>query len=392
MNRDTTLWGILAGIGTGAAVMYYLDPQRGGRRRSLVTDKVSSAFNQIPDAADVTGRDLANRAYGYWAEAKNVFTSGDAPDQVIEARVRSGLGRVVSHPSAIQVTSQDGNITLSGVILTHEVPALLKCVEGVKGVQSVENNLEAHDTPGDIPALQGGSPREARWEFMQENWSPAARFVAGTAGGVALAYALSRFDALSIPLGLVGATLLARGATNTPVERLVGIGGGRQAVTIQKAINVNAPIDVVYGLWANFENFPKFMSNVLEVKNTGEGRSHWKVTGPAGVPVEWDAELTKAVQNEMIAWKSIEGSTIPNSGIVHFQKTNDGTTQVNVQLSYNPPGGAIGHAVATIFGTDPKTQMDQDLMRMKSFLETGEVPSDAAEDLDENNQARGAFN
>lgn len=392
MNKDTNIWGILAGIGAGAAAVYYFDPQRGARRRALVSNKVTSVLNQIPDAVDVTGKDLANRAYGFYAEAKNAFTGGEASDQVIEARVRSEMGRVVSHPGAINVRSQNGNVTLSGLILTHEVPTLLGCVESVRGVESITNNLEAHDSPGDIPALQGGSPREDRWEFMQENWSPAARFVAGIAGGVALAYALTSREALTgIPLGAVGAAILARSVTNTSMERLIGVGGGREAVTIQNNITVDTPLDVVYALWANFENFPKFMSNVLEVRNAGEGRSHWKVTGPAGVPVEWDAKLTKAVPNEIIAWKSVEGSEIPNAGIIHFQKIDDGKTQVNIKFSYNPPAGGIGHAVATIFGADPKTQMDQDLMRMKSFLESGNVPSDAAEDLDENNKVRSAY-
>lgn len=356
--------------------MYFLDPNRGARRRALVTDKVTSAANQLPDTLDVTMRDFSNRAYGFWAETKKAFMSEEeASDRVIEARVRSKMGRVVSHPSAINVTSRNGNITLSGLILSDEVPTLLATAEAVPGVQSVENNLEAHDSPGNIPSLQGGTRRESRSEFMQENWTPAARFLAGVAGLAAIG---------------AGLALLARSATNSEVQKLVGFGSGRSGVDVQKSINVNAPIDVVFGLWSNFENFPKFMRNVQEVTSSSAGVSHWKVNGPAGTTVEWDAVVTQIEPDELIAWKSIEGSGIDNAGIVNFQQNIDGTTQVNVHLSYNPPAGALGHAVATIFGADPKTEMDEDLLRMKMLLETGEVLHDAAQESD-NTQTRSAF-
>ena len=80
----------------------------------------------------------------------------------------------------------------------------------------------------------------------------------------------------------------------------------------------------------------------------------------------------------MIAWKSVEGASVENAGIVRFDPNEDGSTRVEVKLSYNPPGGAVGHAVAALFGSDPETEMDEDLMRMKSFIETGVQPGDAA--------------
>ena len=98
-----------------------------------------------------------------------------------------------------------------------------------------------------------------------------------------------------------------------------------------------------------------------------------------GVPVEWDAIVTRDIPNELLAWKSVEGATVESAGIVRFGQNEDGTTSVQIKLSYNPPGGAIGHALATLFGSDPKTEMDADLMRMKSMIETGVQPHDAAE-------------
>jgi uncharacterized membrane protein len=379
MNKQSSVFGILAGIGTGAAAMYFLDPDRGARRRAIASDKVASSVRRLPRAVRVTKQDLANRAQGVWAETQHLFSSDQASDNVIEARVRSKMGRIVSHPHAIRVAVSDGKVYLSGPILADEVKTLLKCASSVAGVRSIENHLDTHETAEGVSALQGGTRRISRSEFLQENWSPAARLIAGTAGTAAVAYGFLKRDALSITLGTVGAGLLARSVTNTEFQRLLGFGGGRRAVTIQKSIDVEAPVDVVFALWSNFENFPHFMENVKEIKIINPGVSHWKVAGPAGTMVEWDAEITWAEEDRVIAWKSLPGSAVASAGIVKFQENADGTTNVDIQMSYNPPAGAVGHAVATIFGADPKTQMDTDLMRMKSLLETGELPHDAAQ-------------
>jgi uncharacterized membrane protein len=218
---------------------------------------------------------------------------------------------------------------------------------------------------------------------MQENWSPAAR-LAGTMAGVSgLIYGFSRRDSLGLAAGLGGAALLARSLSNIETKRLIGVGGGRRAVDITKSINVDAPVDVVYTLWSNFDHFPQFMTNVLEVERLNGDLSRWTVRGPAGTTVEWDAEITRMVPNEMIAWKSVEGASVANAGYVLFEPMDNGGTEVTVRLSYNPPAGAIGHAIAKVFGADPKSEMDADLMRMKSLIETGELPHDAVRKPDE---------
>jgi uncharacterized membrane protein len=379
MNKQSSVLGILAGIGTGASTMYFLDPDRGARRRAIASDKVTSSVRRLPRAARVTKQDLANRAHGVWAETQHLFAKDEASDDVVEARVRSKMGRIVSHPHAVKVAVNDGNVSLSGPILADEVKNLLRCVKSVAGVRSVEDKLDAHETAEGVSALQGGTRRISRAEFMQENWSPAARLIAGTAGTAAVAYGFLKRDALSITLGTVGAGLLARSVTNMEFQRLLGFGGGRRAVTIQKSIDVDAPVDVVFALWSNFENFPHFMENVKEINITSPGVSHWKVAGPAGTIVEWDAEITWAEEDRVIAWKSLPGSAVASAGIVRFLENADGSTHVSVQMSYNPPAGAVGHAAATVFGADPKTQMDTDLMRMKTLLETGDLPHDTAQ-------------
>ena len=374
MSGPSLMSSVATGLGftaAGMAAMYFLDPQRGARRRGLIGNQFSGTTARAPKMMKAAGQDLANRAYGMWAEATNLFRSDDASDQVIEARVRSKMGRVISNPGAVQVNVMDGNVTLEGDVRESEEAALLACVNKVRGVKSVENSLNRHASAGNISSLRGAGRRGPRSEFMQQNWSPAARVLAGTAG---------------LATTMLGTSLLARSITNMGTTRMLGM-GGRSAVDIMKTINVDAPVDVVYSLWSNFDYFPQFMSNVLEVKRGDGNMSHWKVRGPAGTTVEWDAEITRMEPNEMIAWRSTEDATVPNAGYVIFEPNEQGGTEVTVRLSYNPPAGAIGHAIAKAFGADPKSEMDQDLMRMKSMIETGSVPHDAAQKVDESSPA-----
>ena len=113
----------------------------------------------------------------------------------------------------------------------------------------------------------------------------------------------------------------------------------------------------------------------------GDRRSHWVVTGPGGLPIEWTAEITQQVPNKMLAWRSLPGSTVRHNGVVQFEPVHEGSTRVHVQADYYPPGGMIGHALAKLFGSDPKSEMDADLLRMKTFIEKGRPPRDAASPL-----------
>ncbi|MCI0338784.1 MAG: SRPBCC family protein [Acidobacteria bacterium] len=370
---------ILMGLGLGAGLMYMLDPNRGKRRRAQVRDKVVYTLNVADKAIGKASRDLNNRLAGLEAEVKSIFRSEDVDDDVLKARVQTRLGRLVSHPHAIKVECKEGKVTLSGHVLAHEVDALLHGVFSVDGVTEVLEKLEAHAQAGNIPDLQGGRERNRRrFELMQSNWAPGPRLLAGTAGGALALYGARRHDILGRALEIAGLALFSRGLTNLEMRDLIGLSGG-PGIGIQKAINVNAPIEKVYEVWNRHEDFPHFMSRVLEVKKLGDGRYHWKVAGPAGIPVEWEAVITKQTPNEMLAWESVEGSMIEQKGIVRFQANGSGGTRVEVKMSYHPPAGAAGHALAKLFGADPKSEMTADLMRMKSFIETGHQPHDAAE-------------
>ena len=146
--------------------------------------------------------------------------------------------------------------------------------------------------------------------------------------------------------------------------------GGRRGTNVDESVTINRPIAEVYRFWRNFENLPRFMRHLELVAMREAGVSHWVARGPAGTTVEWDARIINEVDNKLIGWQSLEGSTISTAGSVHFDETDDGTT-VRVRLQYSPPAGKLGSAVAWLFGEEPSQQIREDLQRFKTLLETG---------------------
>lgn len=232
MNKGLTFG---AGLGLGTGLMFLLDPDRGKRRRALLRDKCVWSARKTGEAAQVTARDIRNRAQGIASNIQSSFNAEPVDNVKLMERVRSKLGRVVSHAHAIDVSAQNGRITLSGPILTDEVPYLLGCVNRIAGVNEVVNQLEPHDAADNHPSLQGDRERQgSRFEFMQENWSPAARFIAGALGASLAAYGGTRRGALGAGLGTAGLLLLARGVTNTGFINLWHLGSKKQNGSIEE--------------------------------------------------------------------------------------------------------------------------------------------------------------
>src|ERR687896_1966564 len=370
----------LGGAVVGVALMYFMDPNSGRRRRARTRDKVVHAARLVNEGAKVTARDTVHRAQGAWAEAKRLFTGDEEQitDDVLIGRVRAALGRVVSHPHAIEASTSGGHVTLVRPILSYEVRPLLRSVRRVAGVRAVSDQLTVYNEPGNVPSLQGGEPRTGeRFELLQENWSPAARVLVGGVGAALMLASSRARGGLCAALGVSGGALLARAATNRDLSSLLGF--GKRGITVQKIIHVAAPVERVFDFWTDYQNFPRFMHNVRDVRQLAENRSAWVVAGPAGVPVQWTAEVTRVIPGELIEWRSVSDSDVRHSGVVRFRQNGDGGTRLSVQLSYVPPAGAFGHAVAAIFGADPKSEMDADLLRMKTMIETGHPPHDAAQ-------------
>jgi uncharacterized membrane protein len=363
--------------------MFWLDPTGGRRRRSLLRARIGSAGKDFNNALGAAGRDLGHRAQGIGAKVRSRFAREDLSDEVLRERVRSALGRAVSHPGAIDISAtREGRVRLNGAVLGNEYAALLEVVSTVRGVREICDELAVYDHSEGIPELQGGRPRHrTRFALRRDKWPPGGRLAAGATGSALVAFGVWELFGprqrgfLGSFTTAAGALLLVRSVVNAPLRRVVD---KARAIDVRKTLHVRAPVARVFHALANYESFPTFMRNVQSVRGYPDGRSHWVVIGPAGMLIEWDAETTAFRPNEVLAWRTVGDAAVAHSGVIRLRPADTGT-RLDIQMTYNPPAGALGHGVAKLFGVDPKHELDADLLRLKTFLESGRAPHDAAQ-------------
>src|SRR5919108_1006785 len=184
LNRSYSWLGAFA---AGAATMYFLDPDRGARRRALARDKAIWASRKTRDGAAALSCDLQNRAVGAVSEVRGMFDRSPVDDEVLDARVRAELGRVSSHPGAIMTLANNGCVVLSGPILASEHDQVVRAVGNVHGVCELTDELDVYQSSDGVPALQGGSIRPGQ-TWLRGSWSPTTQFAAAVAGVAAVAY------------------------------------------------------------------------------------------------------------------------------------------------------------------------------------------------------------
>jgi uncharacterized membrane protein len=146
--------------------------------------------------------------------------------------------------------------------------------------------------------------------------------------------------------------------------------GGTRGVHVNERIVVNRSADEVYRFWRSFDNLARFMSHLESVRVIDAKRSHWVAKGPAGIPVEWDAEIIQDQPNRLISWRSLEDADVISAGSVWFERTPGGATEVRVNLQYEPPAGKLGAAVAKMLGEEPSQMIREDLQRLREILES----------------------
>ena len=217
--------------------------------------------------------------------------------------------------------------------------------------------------------------------------------IASLAGGGALVlYGLTRRSWGGAALALLGGGLVYRGATGQcPAYSATGKSTAepkkdiqhspvasvqhKHGIKIERSVTIKKSPEELYKFWRDFDNLPKFMQHVESVRVDDEKHSHWVIKAPAGRTVEWDAVIHNERENELIAWRSLEGQ-VNNAGTVLFHPAPGGRgTEVKVVLEYEPPGhtGALGATIAKLFGEEPAIQVADDLRRFKQLMETGEI-------------------
>ena len=368
---------LLTSIGLGAGLMYFFDPQFGEQRRALVRNRANRFVNDIDNSIEVAMQDARNRTRGVLSEMTARLSEEGIPDWILEERVRSNLGRSASFTRGVNVRAEAGRIYLTGPAMQEDQEAIIKAAIRTRGVRGVENQLQAVNSQEEITGFpsEPSMQRPTRSDAARHNWSPATRLLSSVGGSLLTLYGLTRKGVAKPVLSTAGLVLTARGMTNLDTRSLLGFGLGENAIRVNKAINIFAPIDEVYQFFRNFENFPLFMNHVKDITVAGD-TSTWTVAGPGDSSYQFQSEITQDIPNELIAWETLPESDIHSAGFVRFDELRDGSTRVTVQMSYVPPVGALGHAVAQLFGGDPRQSMHEDLMRLKTLLEEGKTSTD----------------
>lgn len=365
VEADMSIFSFPRGVLVGAVLSHYFDPQRGRARRARLRDAAFHLRRETRGLLEASLRDAQHRSRGLVQRFRGP-ARGIGDERVIVERVRSALGHVISHPSAIDVFMRDGKIVLRGPLFTHEAETALRCARRVDGVTEVIDELERHEV-ADIPSLQG----EARHPDPNL-WTPAARGAALVGGSSVALFGMLRGGVLGALYTTLGSAVAARGAMNLPIRRIVGMLTGREELELHKTIRVHAPIERVFDLCRHIENFPRFMEHVreIEISPNDPARSRWTVDGPAGSALSFEARTTILDEPREIAWTTLPDQPIHHAGVVRFEKVPEGT-RIDLHMTYRPPAGAIGVAVGKLLGWSPKDRIDDDLVRLKSLLEEG---------------------
>ena len=219
-------------------------------------------------------------------------------------------------------------------------------------------------------------PISTQPDAQTQEMSDAERWASIIGGSAMVLFGLQQRSLRGVLTAITGGGLAyhgIKGEKSLPhaVGEAVGI---NQPIRVEKTVTINKPAAELYNFWHNFENLPQFMKHLQSVRVLDLRKSHWVTKAPMGQTVEWDADIIDDRPNELIAWASVEGADVDNSGFVRFKPAPaDRGTEVKVVLEYNIPGGAVAAALAKLFGEEPEQQIGDELSRFKQLMEAGEI-------------------
>jgi len=361
----------------GALLMYIFDPERGRARRSY-------AAHAVRDAGLHTGDAIGGLLRSATASLNAARDSASAAYARADAMATRAGERIADTAHDLASSAADAASRTRGRIASA-------AEESRERSRELEQRLERNtwEARGRMDARMDAEADRARSRVREaatqaRGWldelvnafdhrSPTLTNSALLGGGVLGLTGLARRSPLGVVLGLGALALLAKSGGGA---RLVAMVRGQPAgsrIEVEKSIEIAAAPEEVYDAWSNYDNFPRFMSHVSEVRDLGHRRSHWVVKGPGGSEYSWNAVMTEQARPDHMAWRSEPGSEIEQEGAVSFEPVRGGT-RVTVRMAYTPPGGVLGHGLARMLGADPKRQMDDDLARMKAFIERGVTP------------------
>ncbi|KAM3093423.1 SRPBCC family protein [Phormidesmis sp. 146-35] len=213
-------------------------------------------------------------------------------------------------------------------------------------------------------------------EEQQTGVSDKERWASIIGGSAMVLSGLSQRSLRGVLTAIAGGTLAYHGAKadKSLTEKVGDAVGANKSIKVEKTVTIKKSAEELYNYWHDFENLPNFMKHVESVKVIDLRRSHWVAKAPMGQTVEWDADIINDQPNQLIAWASIDGADIENSGFVRFTPApGDRGTEVKVVMEYDIPGGMVTAALAKLFGEEPEQQIGDELRRFKQLMEAGEI-------------------
>lgn len=196
-------------------------------------------------------------------------------------------------------------------------------------------------------------------------------------GGALVLMGLQQRSLRGALLAVAGGGLAYHGATSQKSlkDQVTDATGANKGIRVERTVTISnhSPAEL-YQFWRNFENLPRFMKHLKSVTVVSDIRSHWIANAPMGGSVEWDADIVTDQENQLIAWTSVEGADVDNSGFVRFKPAPEGRgTEVKVVVEYNVPGGMVTATIAKLFGEEPEQQIGDELRHFKMLMEAGEI-------------------
>lgn len=363
-SDNLPLTGIVVSAAAGALLMYLLDPQRRGgaslrQAGRDAVDSLSSTVQELTHRVTSSAHELSNNVSNSARHAVN--DRYDHSDY--KSDYKSGYNSASAQPAPLNPGTDWDTNTHGSAVPTPPKPA------------SAASRL-IPPALGAMVSPRAGGVAALVQALRDQTWNPRTRNTALLGGALSLYSLFAKRSVFTVGAGMIATALLAKGtqsavaAANAATAERDLRAGNVEPVQIETSIRIDASPEDVFDMWTNYENFPHFMANVEEVRDLGGDVSHWSVKGPAGTTYEWDSILVEKERGHHLAWRSIPGSKIEQRGEVRLEPVRGGT-RATVRMSYTPPAGKAGQAIATLLGSNPKHQLEQDLQRLKGLLERG---------------------
>lgn len=217
----------------------------------------------------------------------------------------------------------------------------------------------------------------AGMSLRRRNVGPTDRLASAMLGVGALMFLRGRHRSLASGLmAVAGVSLIARAMSgHSKIYQLAGVSSESldhgAGINIETAITIDRPRDELYEFWSDLRNLPVVMHHLESVEPVGEGVTRWTALGPRNMVVTWDARVINEQPGRFIAWSSLPGSDIDQSGSVHFEDAGDKGTELRLKLRYVPKGMEAGFGIAKILNPITQAEVDEDLRRFKRAMELG---------------------